>query len=215
MSNATLVLGLLEAGVTTLEISIGAWLVGAIIGLVLAVARDLGLLPVKISLDAAITVLRSVPQLVALYLIFFGLGSFGMQVNPILAAVLALGITDAAFAAEYYRAAFMTIPATQRDAGMSLGLSKLGVIRFVVLPQTIAFVTPPLLNQFIGLLKLATLASAIGAPEILYRGQDDINLTGQVVYVAIVIAAVYVGVTMPLTMLVAGLERRLRQSLAG
>jgi His/Glu/Gln/Arg/opine family amino acid ABC transporter permease subunit len=213
MSNLTLVLGLLQAGITTVEITVGAWIVGTMLGLLLAVIRDIGALPIKVSLESTVTILRSVPQLVALYLMFFGLGAIGIQLNPIVAAILALGVTDAAFAAEYYRAGFMTVPIAQRDAGLSLGLSSLGTLRLVILPQTLLFVIPPLLNQFVGLLKLATLASAIGAPEILYRGEDDINVTGQVVYVAIVIAALYVGVTMPLTLLVANLERRLRKAL--
>jgi len=201
---------LLRGGVVTLQIASGAWVVGAVLGLALAVMQDLGLAPVK-ALQTSLTIsLRSVPQLVILYLLYFGLGALGIQINSLLAAILALGVADAAFTAEYYRAGFMMVPWTQREAGVSLGLSRMGVLMRVVVPQTIPFVVPPLLNSFVGLLKTATLAAAVGAPEILYRGQNAMSRTGQIVLVMGLIIVLYVIVTMPLTRAVAVLERRLR-----
>jgi His/Glu/Gln/Arg/opine family amino acid ABC transporter permease subunit len=201
---------LLRGGVVTLKIASGAWVVGAVLGLALAVLQDLGLAPVKIFQASLTITLRSVPQLVILYLLYFGLGAVGIQINSILAAILALGVADAAFTAEYYRAGFMTVPWTQREAGFSLGLSRMGVLMRVVVPQTIPFVVPPLLNSFVGLLKTATLAAAVGAPEILYRGQNDMSRTGEIVLVVTIIMGLYVVVTMPLTRAVAVMERRLR-----
>ncbi len=201
---------LLRGGVVTLKIASGAWVVSAVLGLALAVLQDLGLAPVKIFQASLTITLRSVPQLVILYLLYFGLGAVGIQINSILAAILALGVADAAFTAEYYRAGFMTVPWTQREAGFSLGLSRMGVLMRVVVPQTIPFVVPPLLNSFVGLLKTATLAAAVGAPEILYRGQNAMSRTGEIVLVVTIIMGLYVVVTMPLTRAVAVMERRLR-----
>ena len=209
MSSQTLA-DLLRGGVVTLQIAGGAWAVSAVLGLALAVLQDLGLAPVKVLQSTLVIGLRSIPQLVLLYLLYFGLGAVGIQVNSILAAILALGIADAAFSAEYYRAGFMTVPWTQREAGFSLGLSPLGVMMRVVVPQTIPFVVPPLLNSFVGLLKTATLAAAVGAPEILYRGQNAMSRTGQIMAVMTVIIVLYVVATMPLTRAVAVLERRVR-----
>jgi His/Glu/Gln/Arg/opine family amino acid ABC transporter permease subunit len=119
--------GLLRGGLVSLQIAVGAWLLAAVLGLVLAVLRDLGMPGVSALQVSLVVTLRSVPQLVVLYLIYFGLGQVGIEVNSVLAAVLAFGITDAAFIAEYYRAGFMTVASTQREAGLSLGLSRLGV----------------------------------------------------------------------------------------
>ena len=157
---------LLRGGLISLEIAAGAWLLAVVLGLVLAVLRDLGMAGVRAFQVSLVVTLRSVPQLVVLYLIYFGLGQIGIEVNSVLAAIVALGITDAAFVAEYYRAGFMTVPSTQREAGLSLGLSRLGVLWWVVIPQVVPFVVPPLLNAFVGLLKTATLAAAVGAPEV-------------------------------------------------
>jgi His/Glu/Gln/Arg/opine family amino acid ABC transporter permease subunit len=201
---------LIGGGIITLQIAAGAWLVSAVLGLLFAIPRELGLKVIRVLLPSVLLSLRSAPQLVVLYLIYFGLGALGIEINSVVAAIVALGITDAAFTAEYYRASFMIVPWTQREAGISLGLSRLSVLRRVVLPQVIPFVVPPLLNGFVGMLKTATLAAAVGAPEILYRGQNDMNRTGRIVLVTIIIIALYVIVTMPLTRLVGYLEHRVR-----
>jgi His/Glu/Gln/Arg/opine family amino acid ABC transporter permease subunit len=201
---------LIRGGIVTLQIAAGAWLASAVLGLLFAIPRELGLKVLRTSLSSILLSLRSTPQLVVLYLIYFGLGALGIEISSVVAAIVALGITDAAFTAEYYRAGFMTVPWTQREAGISLGLSRLSVLRRVVLPQVIPFVVPPLLNGFVGMLKTATLAAAVGAPEILYRGQNDMNRTGRIVLVMMIIIALYVVVTMPLTRLVGYLEHRVR-----
>jgi His/Glu/Gln/Arg/opine family amino acid ABC transporter permease subunit len=206
---------LLKGGVVTLQIACGAWVVGSGLGLILALLYDLGGPAVRTAQTSLLIALRSVPQLVILYLLFFGLGAIGIQINSILAAILALGIADAAFAAEYYRAGFMTVPWAQREAGFSLGLSRAGVMVRVVIPQTVAFVVPPLLNSFVGLLKTATLAAAVGAPEVLYRGQNAMSRTGQIFLVMALVIGLYVIATMPLTRVVAVLERRIRHYAIG
>src|SRR5438552_3274238 len=98
----------------------------------------------------------------------------------------------------------------QRDAGLSLGLKPLQVARYVIIPQTIPFVVPPLLNSFVGLMKSATLASAVGAPEILYGGRNYMETTGHVAPAAVAIMGLYVIATVPLTRAVRSLEKRVQ-----
>lgn len=206
-----ILIDLARGGLVTIEIAVGAWLVSTLLGLALAALRDLGFTPAKVALSWLVVALRSVPQLVILYLIYFGLGALGIEINSLAAAILALGLADSAFTAEYYRAGLMTIPSSQREAGLSLGLSRVGVLWWVVLPQTVPFVMPPLLNSFVGLLKTATLAAAVGAPEILYRGQNDMNRTGHIALIAAIIIILYAALTMPLTRAVVLLEHRVRR----
>jgi ABC-type amino acid transport system permease subunit len=82
---------------------------------------------------------------------------------------------------------------------------------WVVIPQVVPFVVPPLLNAFVGLLKTATLAAAVGAPEVLYRAQNEMNRSGHITLVVAAVILLYVGVTMPLTRVVTVLERRVRR----
>lgn len=194
----------------TLEISLGAWLVSASLGLLLAVARDTRQPLITMPATISVEVVRAVPQLLVLYIVFFGLSTLGINLDPLPAAIVGLGIADAVFTAEYYRAGFLTVAPTQRDAGLSLGLKPLQVARFVVIPQTIPFVVPPLLNSFVGLMKSATLASAVGAPEILYGGRNYMEATGHVAPAAVAIMGLYIIATVPLTRAVRALEKRVQ-----
>jgi glutamate transport system permease protein len=201
---------LIAGGLITIVIAAGAWLVAATLGLLIALARNARIPVVASLLTAVIFLLRSVPQLVVIYLLYFGLGRVGLNLGSIPAAIIALGVTDAAFTAEAYRASLRTVSEQQREAGLSLGLSRLQVMRRVVLPQTIPFMIPPLLNTFVGLLKTATIASAVGAPEMLYRAQGIIQRSGIIVETALLVIAIYVAVTWPLSHLVGTLENRVR-----
>lgn len=201
---------LLGGASTTLSISAAAWVVAAVIGLLIAVVRQFRVPVLSPLLTAWVFLLRSLPQLVLVYILFFGLGSMGLRIGAFASVVLALGITDAAFTAEAYRAGLRTVSERQREAGMSIGLSRSQVLRLVVLPQTIPFMIPPLLNTFVGLLKTATIAAAVGAPEILYRAQGIITREGIIIPVAVTVIAIYVAVTLPLTYLIGALESRVR-----
>jgi His/Glu/Gln/Arg/opine family amino acid ABC transporter permease subunit len=203
---------LLAGASATIVIAASAWIVAAVLGLVLAVVANIGPRVIRQPLKGLILVLRSIPELIVFY---FGLGALGLNIPPFVAAALGLGIATGAYAAEYYRGALMTVPPSQVDAGKSLGLSALGVMRLVVIPQAFPVVVPPLANAFIGLLKNATLASAVGAPEILYRARNVISRTGDIGSTVMLVVLMYVVATLPLTRLVAILERRIQGQMRG
>ncbi len=200
---------LLAGGEVTLEVSIGSWLVSVIAGLLFLAFRQAPYRPVRWAADFVITCLRSMPQLVLLYLVFFGLGGIGININPIVSAIVALGLTEAGFTSEVYRAGLLTVSDEQREAGASLGLGSFQIFRLIVLPEMVPFLVPPLLNSFVGLTKAATIASAVGVPEILYQSTTIINETFQVLLVSMLVIVLYVIFTVPLTRLSAALELRL------
>lgn len=213
MSTADILHDLLHGIVTTFEIALGAWTVSAILGLALAIARDTGARPIRWATVAVTAVLRATPQLILLFLVFFGLPSVGITVGGLTAAIVVLGCTDASFNAEYYRASLLTVPVAQREAGTSLGFSRLATLALIVLPQAMLYMVAPLLNSFLSLLKIATLASAIGVTEILYRGQNDIQFTGRVTPVILLVIAIYVAICMPLIHVISHVEQRTRARL--
>ncbi|MGE0239751.1 MAG: amino acid ABC transporter permease [Parvibaculaceae bacterium] len=212
MSAGEIVMTLLKGLGVTLEIAVGAWILSVVLGIVLGAMEDMGSTALRWLARILVTLLRSMPQLVMLYLLYFGIGAWGLDVPGVVAAILALGITESAFAAEYYRAALMTVPPTQREAGTSLGLTPLRVFRLVVLPQALPYAMAPLLNSFISLLKLATLAAAVGSPEILYRGQSLMQLTGQMGFITALIIAVYIAISVPLSRLAGRLEAKVARA---
>lgn len=201
---------LVPGAIATLRIAFGAWLLAVVVGLLMTYIREVHFRPLLWLVNGLTTVIRAIPELVLLYLVYFGVAYTGVRLESLTAAIIALGVSEAAFTAEYFRASISTVPTSQRTAGLSLGLSSSQVLRRVVLPQAIPFAVPPLLNSFIGLMKTATLASAVGAVELLYAGQEVMNRTGKVVPVAIALVGIYVVATLPLTTVVGKLENRAR-----
>lgn len=210
MNFSQVVAELAEGGLITLQVATGAWIVGAVVGLVFALIARAKFTVVRALVDLVTTCLRGIPQLVLLYLIFFGIGAKIPGIGPITAAIIGLGLAEAGFNAEVYRGGFLTVGQGQLNAAASLGLSRWKTLRLIVLPIAMRFVIPALVNSFVGLLKLATLASAVGVPEILYRSTTIINESLRIVSVSLTLAALYLVFTVPLTRAVARLERHLR-----
>jgi His/Glu/Gln/Arg/opine family amino acid ABC transporter permease subunit len=199
---------------TTLQVAFGAWIVATIVGLVIAALRELEIPLVDRILGFIVTLVRALPELVLLYIVFFGIAYVGIRFDAIPAAIIALGISEGAFVSEYFRGAILTVTARQRAAAASLGMSTMQTFRFIVLPQAVPVSIPPLVNAFVGLLKMATLAAAVGAPELLYVAREQMALTGDVLQIALLIVIVYVVITIPLTLAASELENRVRKRLA-
>lgn len=198
---------LLHGGIVTLEVAFGAWAVGSLLGLLLAIVRRLGGWLGSMCVGFIVGIVRCVPQLVILYLAFFGLPSLGINFSPIQAAIVGLGLSEASFTAEYYRAGLATVTAEQEEAGRSIGLSELRIFGLIIMPQALVVAVPALLNSLLGLLKTATLASAVGAPEILYESQIEMNTNGRLLVIAATVIGVYVIISLPGIQLVRRLER--------
>jgi len=198
---------------TTLQVAIGAWILSILIGLLIAALRELEVRAVDRALGFLVTLVRATPELVLLYIVFFGIAYVGVRFDAIPAAVIALGIAEGAFLSEYFRGAILTVSGRQRAAASSLGMSRLQTFRFVVLPQAVPVSIPPVVNAFVGLLKMATLAAAVGAPELLYVAREQMALTGDILQIAFLVVIVYVVITIPLTLAASELEHRVRSRL--
>ena len=126
--------------------------------------------------DIAITVFvdifRTLPQLVVIVFIYFGLPYADIQLSPFAATVIALGAVLAAFATEIFWAAIQAVPQGQWDAARSLGLSFLRILFLVILPQAIRIAVPLLTNRAIAITKGTALGTAVSLPELLGRAQS-------------------------------------------
>ena len=201
--------------VLTLGVSAAAWVVATCLGLILA---SFGELPIPVVPELAriiVNVTRSIPELLVLYIFYFGLGGLGISISPFMAAVLAIGIGECGFTAEIFRAGMMNISVGQREAGSTVGLGPVGVLRHVVLPQVIPYVIPPLVNSYAALLKVATLASAIGVDEVIERANLEISNTGMVKDTLLIVAVIYLILTIPLSKAAGYLERTTRRAVQG
>lgn len=157
---------LIKGAVMTLKISILAMIVAIGIGLLTALARLYGPWPLSFSALAFVEIFRGTPLLIQLFLIFYGLPSLGIRLDPFMAAVLGLGLNYGACEAENYRAGILSIPKSQMDASLALGLSRWQSLQHIVLPQAMRVVIPPVTNDFIALLKDSSLVSIITMVEL-------------------------------------------------
>lgn len=186
---------LLEGFWWTIRLSLLGGFLALIWGLVLAVLRQLpgkALAPVRWLTIAYIDVLRGIPMLLTVLLIYGGLGSlqaegtipkwlgvpefFGYP-SQFWYGILALTLTYGAYMAEVYRAGIEAVPRGQMEAARSLGMSHGQAMRFIIVPQAIRKVIPPLLNDFIALMKDTSLISVISLAEVVKVGQDIYSTT--------------------------------------
>jgi polar amino acid transport system permease protein len=174
-----------------------------ILALAIAVLRSLPgavLFPVRLMTTIYVDFFRAVPGVLIIYILGFGipgLGIAGVPTDPFFYAVVALTLVYSAYVSEVYRAGIQSVHPSQEAAARSLGLSQFQALRYVVLPQAIRRVIPPLLNDFIGLQKDTVLVSYIGVVEVFRQAQIDeaasFNFTPYVV-----VALVFLVMTIPL-----------------
>jgi polar amino acid transport system permease protein len=176
------------------------------LGLVIAVLRSLPgpvFFPVRLVTTVYVDVFRALPGVLVIYILGFGipgLGLAGVPIEPFFYAVVALTLIYSAYVSEVYRAGIDSIHPSQTAAARSLGLSRLQSLRYVVLPQAVRRVIPPLLNDFIGLQKDTVLVSYIGVVEI-FR-QSYIKQAGSFNFTPyLATALVFLVVTIPLARL--------------
>ena len=158
---------MIEAAWVTLKISILSTAFGLVLGLVVALLK---ISTIKVLVHFAnlyLWIIRGTPMLVQLFLIYYGLPQVGIELTPMTAAVVALGINAAAYIAEIYRGGIMSISQGQMEAAESLGMGYFLRMRKIVLPQALRVSLPSLGNQAIMMLKDSSLASLVTVSELL------------------------------------------------
>jgi polar amino acid transport system permease protein len=147
---------------------------GSVAGVLISLARSSGVRALSAPAGVYIEIFRNTPLLVQLYLIYFGLGQVGINLDPFWSAVLGLTLNNAAYTAEIFRAGFESVPVGLREAGSALGMSPLQNFRYVVLKPAVRNVLPSLTNQLIVLFLFSSVGSVISLNE-LTSALSDIN----------------------------------------
>ncbi|MGE0075327.1 MAG: amino acid ABC transporter permease [Sphaerochaetaceae bacterium] len=154
--------------------------------------------------------IRGIPLLVQLIFIYYAMGRL-FRIEGLIAAVAALSICFGAYMGEIVRAGIQAIPKGQMEAAIALGLSRGQAFRYVILPQTIKVVLPAIGNEFISMLKDSSLVSTIALSDILRKGREYISRTFLSLETMLIVALVYLVITLMLSRLVGMLEERLHR----
>ena len=205
---------ILTAARWTLALSLIAFVGGAIGGLLVALSRTSDIPWLRRVSAAFIQLFQGTPLLLQLFLIFFGAPVLGFDINPWLAAGIALVLNSSAFLGQIWRGCIEAIPRGQREAADSLSLSYRDRMRDVILPQAVRIAVAPTVGYMVQIIKGTSLAAIIGFTEITRAGQIINNATFQPLIVFSTVAAIYFVLCWPLSLLAAGIERRHRRVLA-
>jgi His/Glu/Gln/Arg/opine family amino acid ABC transporter permease subunit len=198
---------LLLAAVGTLRMTALAFLLAAALGLPIALLRLGGGAAGRVAF-LYIEVVRGMPALALLFLIYFGLAPLGIVFNSFAAAVIAFGLNGAAYLAEVYRAGIQAVDPGQREAAQMLGLRRPQVMRQITLPQAVPVVLPPMTNYLVSLLKDTSIASLIAAPELMLRTRDLAGTYYLPMEYYLLAGAMYLIIAWPMMHLARRLERR-------
>ena len=157
---------LTHAAGVTIAVSFAGIVFGFAIGALVCVARVSRLKWLRRLGGAYVSVFRGVPLLVQLLFIYYFLAEYGLDVPAIAAAVGALALSSAAYQAEILRGALNAVPRGQEEAATALGFAGLDIWRRILLPQALRISVPPLINEFILLIKASSLVSVVGIAEL-------------------------------------------------
>jgi polar amino acid transport system substrate-binding protein len=201
---------LLQAAGMTVLLTVVAMPLAIIIGLFVALGRLYGPVPLRWFLTVYVEVLRGTPLLLQLFTIYYVIPpAFGFTLNPLVAAILGLAINYSAYESEIYRAGLLAVPVGQMEAALSLGMSRTAALRYIIVPQAVRLVIPPVTNDFIALFKDTSICSVITVVELSKRYSILVNNTNAYLELAVVTALLYLMMSYPLSLLARRLERKL------
>jgi len=199
---------LLSGWPATLIVAVGALIFALVFGLVIALLRISTWKLLRWAATAYVEFFRGTPALVQLFVIYFGFPDVGYQPTPCEAAILGLGMNGAAYLSEIYRAGIESIHRGQMEAALSLGMTPTRAMRYIVLPQAIRTMLPPMINFAIVLLKDTAIVFAVGVLEVMALARQLVTETLQSAPIYLMAGAMYLCVTIPMARLAARLERQ-------
>jgi polar amino acid transport system permease protein len=199
---------LMEGAVTTLWLTAISIAVGLVAGFALAVMRLSRFKPLSLAAYGYIWLFRGTPLLVQLIIIFTGLPQIGIRLSVVASALIGLSLNEAAYLAEIIRAGINAVPTGQSNAARALGMRDHQVMRYIVIPQALRIIVPPIGNSVNGLLKTTSITSVISMEELLRRTQVLIQERFLVLELFAVAALYYLAMTTAWDFVQRAIERR-------
>ena len=194
----------------TLEFTVLGLAGALILGLILALMKISQLRAVRGVALVYTEILKNTPLLVVLFVIYFGLPTIGLVLDPLIAGSLALTVCYAAYLSEIFRAGLQGVPAGQREAGYAVGLTTAAIYWNIILPQTFRLSLAATGNMVVDVLKTTSLISAIGGGELLTSAENITAATFQPMKTYLLVGAIYFVMCFPLSRLVVRYESALK-----
>ena len=194
----------------TILLSLLAFALGGLLGVIIAVLRISKFAPVRLTAAGYIQLFQGTPLLMQLFLIYYGLSLFGWRLDAWTAVTIAYTVYAAAFLGDIWRGCIQAIPKEQWEASRALALPYLPQLFLVILPQAVRIAIPPTVGFMVQLVKATAVASIIGFVELTRAGQLMTNATFQPMVVYPIVACLYFALCWPLSVWAQHLEKRFR-----
>lgn len=193
--------------VKTVQLSVTAFFFATLLGLLVALLRLSGLVVGTAVAIAFLEFVRNMPILVLLYLFYYVLGPV-FKLDRYTASIMCLAVFHAALISEIFRAGINAVPKGQWEGATSIGMSKAQAYRYIVLPQSVKFMLPPMTGEVVHLIKSSAIVSVIAVAELTTIGRNLISDTYMSFEIWFTIAAVYMVVTLALSIGVSRIEKK-------
>lgn len=198
-----------EGAVVTLQITVLSISFGMVLGLIVALMKMSKWRPLSVIAVGYIDFFRGTPLLVQIMLFHFGILPLFVDTGPFLSGVIACSLNSGAYVAEIVRAGIHAVDRGQMEAARSLGMNSSQSMKYVILPQAYKIVIPPLINEFVMLLKDTSLVSVIAVSELTHRGKLLYSTTFEPAWVWGTVCIFYYIMTKVVSMFGDWIERRL------
>ena len=208
MSFAAYAPGYASAFVIAIEVAAVTIIISWMCGLVGVLAKLSRYRVLRYPAEFYIWFIRGTPQLVQVFIVYFGLPQVGLNLDPFVAGALALGVGSGAYVAEIFRSGLLAIPKGQPESAHALGMNNALTFRRIVFPQMIRIVVPALTNEAINTLKNTSLLSTITIMELTLYTQAVIAATFRPFEFYVIVSVLYLSITTLLTQFAKWYERR-------
>lgn len=199
---------ILKGAIITIELTVLSLIGSVILGLLATFAKMSGNRILGYIAGIYIEIIRATPALLQLFIIYFGLSSFGLRLEPFAAAAITLSIVGGAYASEIFRAGIEAVDKGQYEAARSLGMPATLAMQRIILPQAGVIILPPFTNFVISMIKDTSLALTISVPEIMYRSYDASSQSFRSMEIYSMAAIIYLAICLPLSRVAKSLENR-------
>ncbi|MEZ5803813.1 MAG: ectoine/hydroxyectoine ABC transporter permease subunit EhuC [Rhizobiaceae bacterium] len=206
--------GLLQGAWLTFRIAILGSVLAVVMGVLAALARLYGVLPLRWLATVYVEIFRGTSALVQLFWLFFVLPQFGILIDAFIVAVLALGLNVGAYGSEVVRGAILSVSRGQWEAATALNMSRGQMLRRIILPQAFIAMIPPWGNLFIELLKATSLVSLITLSDLAFRAQQMNQTTLRTIPIFTLVLLIYLAMSLVITIGMRLLEQRAAVGLA-
>ncbi len=202
---------LLPAIWVTIKLTAASFLLALAIGFLLALGKLSRNRLLRAFATGYVELARGIPALAILFILYFGLLPVGIVLDAFVAGFIGLGMSGGGYFAEVFRAGILAVHKGQREAAASVGMTPFTSFRWIILPQAMRVILPPMMNLFISLLKDTSLCSLITAPELMLRAKDLAMMSFLPMHLFVLAGALYFLLAWPMSLLARHFERRMRR----